>query len=190
MRLNHALTQLENIFTRKHLLLFLILTYLNFPWSFIFFIKNLLTSRWCPDISSPHIKLHKHGETVGEGSVQKWCVSLPVFMCNCSDIDLNGITHPLLLIHLKVDIDFLLLCQWECTPLTISFLSHSSLPQCHWISDSFLSFTLLYFVSRALSVLPHPYVRLSHALSLIFASSPRGAQSAKVLFCFFFFFFF
>lgn len=74
LRLNHALTQLENIFTRKHLLLFLILTYLNFPWSFIFFIKTCLQADdACMDISSSHIKLHKHvnGETVGEGSVQK-----------------------------------------------------------------------------------------------------------------------
>lgn len=92
------------------------------------------------DISSTHIKLHKNvnGETVREGSIRKWCVSLPLFISNCNmyqgssliNIDLNGITHPLLLIHLKADIDFLLLCQWEHTPLSVSFY----LPQCHWIS--------------------------------------------------------
>lgn len=54
------------------------------------------------------------------------------------------------------------------------------LPQCHGMSALFLSFTSLCFLSQA--QIPHP-----HALAS--SCAPRGAQSAKVLFCYLFIYF-
>lgn len=128
----------------------------------------------CWQADSSHIKLHKNVN--GEGSIRKWCVSLPLLICNCNmyqsssliNIDLSGITHPLLLIHLKVGIDFLLLCQWERTPLSVSF----RLPWCQWISC----------ISNSLhSFWPSPCYRLSQALSAFPSpSSPRQTLSRSL----------
>lgn len=120
------------------------------------------------------------------------CAAVTVYQSSSLiNIDLNGITRPLLLIHLKVDIDFLLLCQWEHTPLSLSFyLTPVSLSVAGFLPfrSLWLSFTLLHSPSFSSSLLfpfaPHADIRLSHALCLILCEHPRWSSKCFSVFFF------